>query len=46
MPEKVRVSLIKCQSCHPIETIFRAIQLSGFYKMATLAFNELSKNNN
>ena len=37
--------LIKLQSCHHIETIqliFRANQLTGFYMMATLAFNELS----
>ena len=35
---------IKCQSCHHIETsqlICRASQLTGFYMMATLAFNEL-----
>ena len=38
------LTLIKCQSCHHIETshlICRANQLTGFYMMATLAFNEL-----
>ena len=37
--------LIKRQSCHHIETsqlICRANQLTGFYMMTTLAFNELS----
>ena len=36
--------LTKCQSCHHIETsqlIYSANQLTGFYMMATLAFNEL-----
>ena len=35
---------MKRQSCHPIETsqiICIANQLTGFYMMATLAFNEL-----
>ena len=38
--------LIKRQSCHHIKTsqlICRANQLTGFYMIATLAFNELSK---
>ena len=38
------VELIKCQSCRNIETnqlIFSANQLTCFYMMATLAFNEL-----
>ena len=36
--------LIKCQSCHYMETsqlICYANQLTGFYMMATLAFNEI-----
>ena len=40
----VSFKLIKCQSCHHIETnqlICRANQLGGFFMMATLAFNEL-----
>ena len=37
---------IKSQSCHHIESsqlICRANQLTGFYMMVTLAFNELTK---
>ena len=39
--------LIKRQSCHHIETSqlsCKANQLTGFYMMATLAFNELKWN--
>ena len=39
------VQLIKRQSCYHTETsqlICRVNQLTGFYMMATLAFNELS----
>ena len=42
----IYISLIKPQSCHHIETsqlICREKQLTGFYIMATLAFNELNK---
>ena len=42
----VSILLIKRQSCHHTETsqlICRANQLTGFYMMATLAFNELRK---
>ena len=38
------ISLVKRQSCHHIETtqlICSANQLTGFYMMVTLAFNEL-----
>ena len=37
--------LINCQSCHHIDTsqlISRPNQLTGFYMMATMAFNELN----
>ena len=40
------LELIKRQSCHHIETsqlICSANQMTGFYMMATLAFNELNK---
>ena len=40
----VLIKLIKCQGCHHIEPsqlICRVNQLTGFYMMATLAFNEL-----
>ena len=42
----VKSYLIKRQSCHHIETsqlICIVNQLTGFYTMATLAFNELKK---
>ena len=41
---KISINSFKRQSCHHIETsqlVCRANQLTGFYMMATLAFNEL-----
>ena len=38
--------LIKRQSCHnmkPIQLMFRANQLTGFYMLAAFAFNELNR---
>ena len=45
---QVLTSLIRRQSCHHIETsqlICKANQLTGFYMMATYAFNELMAGN-
>ena len=39
------INLMKRENCHHIETsqlIYPADQLTGFYTMATLAFNELT----
>ena len=44
MMQHIWLLIIKHQSCHHIEiTICKANQVTGFYMMATLPFNELIK---